>query len=119
MGYGFITYELGDRLGDLVTDQSEWSQATFGSDAHRGPLGALKHLAKEAVEAQESVGCKADFTEEMADCLLLVLDASRRGGVKVMQLIEAAQKKMLVNRAREWPKPTSDEPVEHVRTIND
>lgn len=110
-----ITVELGDKLADLVTEQAQWSQATFGTDASRGPLGALKHLAKEAVEAQESVGCKSDFTTEMADCLLLVLDASRRGGVKVMQLIEAAQVKMQINKAREWPKPTSDEPVEHVR----
>lgn len=108
--------DLGDKLSDLVRIQSEWSQATFGTDASRGPLGALKHLAKEAVEAQAAVGCKADFTEEMADCLLLVLDASRRGGVKVMQLIEAAQAKMKVNKSRQWPAPTSDEPVEHVRT---
>ena len=34
--------------------QAEWSRATFGSDTERGPLGPLKHLEKEAKEAQEN-----------------------------------------------------------------
>lgn len=128
---GSIIWELGDKLSDLVSDQAAWSQATFGKDTERGPLGALKHLAKEAKEAQDATErrvraavdhnekaltiAREDFKEEMADCLLLVLDASRRGGIKVMQLIEAAQRKMEKNKVRQWPTPTSDEPVEHVR----
>ena len=52
---------------------------------------------------------------ELADCLILLLDASRRAGVKPLPLIKAAQAKMKVNKARAWPKPVSDEPVEHVR----
>jgi len=109
-----IIVDLGDKLSDLVRDQAEWSRKTFGADHERGPLGALKHLEKEAKEAQQAPD-KESFAEEMADCLLLVLDASRRGGVKVMQLIEAAQAKMEKNKARQWPMPTSDEPVEHVK----
>ena len=115
---GTIT-ELGIALADLVESQAEWSRKTFGSDETRGPLGALKHLEKEAVEAQtETRGtgeCSPQLREELADCLLLILDASRRSGVKVMQLIEAAQAKMAKNKARQWPTPTSDEPVEHLR----
>lgn len=108
--FGTIT-ELGIKLADLVTDQSDWSQATFGADSVRGPIGALKHLKKEADEAIADPTSK----EEYADCLLLILDASRRAGIKVMQLIEAAQAKMLKNKSRTWPTPTSDEPVEHVQ----
>ena len=123
MGVFFNTVvELGDKLSDLVVDQSEWSQKTFGSDTERGPVGALKHLAKEAEEALDAwnevgvySGKFVEFREEMADCLLLILDASRRGGIKPMQLIEAAQAKMIKNKARQWPTPTSDEPVEHLK----
>ena len=102
------------KFNELASDQSEWSQATFGTDAERGPLGALRHLEKEARECQAAVGTN-DLAEELADCLLLLLDASRRAGLKPMTLVEAAQKKMVKNRERVWPSPTSDEPVEHVR----
>jgi hypothetical protein len=103
--------ELGRQLNLLATDQSQWSQATFGTDAERGPLGALRHLEKEARETQEA----PQDSEEYADCFLLILDAARRAGISPLQLIEAAQRKMVINRARTWPKPVDDNPVEHVR----
>lgn len=110
----FLTMvELGDKLSDLCRTQSEWSQATFGTDAERGPIGALKHLKKECDECL----AKPDDREEYADLLILVLDASRRAGIKPMQLIELAQAKIEVNKKRQWPKPTSDEPVEHIREV--
>lgn len=112
-----------DKLSDLVRDHAEWSQVTFGSDAERGPVGPLKHLCKEAKEAWERwgnvgkfLGEFTAFKEELADCFLLLLDASRRGGVNVMQLIKAAQTKLEKNKLRTWPKASADEPVEHVRS---
>jgi ParB family transcriptional regulator, chromosome partitioning protein len=93
-------------------EQSAWSQSVFGKDNERGPIGPLKHLAKEAVEAQE----KPDDLMEFVDCLFLTFDATRRAGFTYDQLLEAAWKKLEINKARKWSKPTSDEPVEHVRT---
>lgn len=118
--------EFADKFTDLVVDHREWSERTFGSDKERGPLGALRHLEKEAREAQaEAEKCTLlregwsmeRLREELADCLLLILDASRRAGVKPMQLVEAAQRKMAVNRSRSWPTPSpfDDLPIEHVR----
>jgi hypothetical protein len=101
----------GEALLDLAADQAKWSQETFGSDRDRGPLGALRHLEKEAKEAQED----ETNINEYADCLLLLLDATRRGGFTLMHLLRAAQAKMEVNKKRSWPKPVSDTPVEHVR----
>lgn len=103
--------ELGEKLIALSRDQSEWSQATFGTDQERGPLGALRHLESEARETQAA----PNDSEEYADCFLLILDAARRAGLSPLQLIEAAQRKMVVNRERSWPKPVDDHPVEHVR----
>lgn len=103
--------EFAEKFNDLVEDQAEWSQRTFGTDISRGPLGALRHLEKEAREAQENITDKTEY----ADCFLLILDASRRAGMKPMELVEVAIKKMNVNRVRVWPKPVDDTPVEHVR----
>lgn len=91
--------------------QSEWSQATFGTDKERGPLGSLKHLAKEALEAQ------ADPTDlmEFTDCLFLIFDATRRAGFTFDQLQEAAWQKLAINKARQWPKMGANDAVEHVR----
>lgn len=119
MGFLHILIDLGEALSDLAHDQSKWSQATFGTDAERGPVGALKHLQKEVTEVIAAWGATPFASEsvrdEFADCLLLLLDSSRRAGLKPLELIRAAQAKMLVNKAREWPKTTGDVPTEHVK----
>lgn len=97
------------KLFKLIKDQCEWSQATFGSDKTRGPVGALKHLAKEAIEAAAAPGDLMEY----ADCLLLLLDACRRAGFTLADLVDAAAVKMVINKKRVWPTPVSDEPVEH------
>ena len=121
--------DLGEALHDLARDQAAWSQATFGADETRDGVGALKHLAKEAAEAEEvalalrefstaqpgHAEAKAELRTELADCLLLILDASRRSGVPPLDLIRAAQTKMEVNKSRKWPAPEADTPVEHIR----
>lgn len=131
-----LLIDMGGLVNDVASEQSEWSQRVFGTDAARGPLGPLKHLEKEAVEAQSrwllSSGHKdatlkengvwvgppdehAKLKEELADCLLLVLDAARRSGVKPMELFKAAYDKVQVNKARQWPTPQPDMPVEHIK----
>lgn len=122
---------LGEALLALAKDQGAWSQSTFGTDQERGPIGALKHLEKEAKEAADAYrsfldgyrmddtcaanSAELEFREELADCLLLILDASRRSGLSPMDLVHAAEKKMKVNRKRRWGPPAGDTPVEHVK----
>lgn len=102
---------MGIVLDEVARDQAEWSQQTFGTDTERGPLGALRHLEREAREAQQA---PSDLTE-YADCLLLLLDASRRAGFTPLELLGAARDKMRVNRSRTWPKPVDGQPCEHVK----
>lgn len=105
---------LGSRLARLAEEHGEWSQRTFGSDEQRGPVGALRHLEREAREAAESPGDHSEY----ADCLLLILDASRRAGLDVVSLVEAARAKMEVNKKRSWPEPGSvpdGQPAEHLK----
>ena len=100
----------GDFL-EFCRQQAEWSQATFGSDNERGPRGPLLHLAK---EVQETLDNPSDEMEYV-DCLFLIVDASRRQGISPEKLIELAFRKLEINKARAWSKPTADEPVEHIR----
>jgi hypothetical protein len=98
----------------LAADAAVWSQETFGSDASRGPIGPLKHLEKEAREAQAA----PDDVTEFADCLLLVLDAARRAGFDARALLAATDAKLQVNKSRVWSKPTDDDsPIEHCRDL--
>lgn len=118
MSFVLAAVDYYDNLTDLLSDLSEWSQATFGSDAERGPIGPLKHLALEAKEAQEAVG-KPELITELADCFLLLMDATRKAGKRPIELIRAAQAKMEVNRQRTWNKPVKDEAVLHKEQTND
>ena len=56
--------EAGQTFLEFARLQAEWSQATFGTDAERGPIGPLKHLAKEVQEALEHL----DDHMEYVDC---------------------------------------------------
>lgn len=103
--------ELGSLVESLANDQSEWSQRTFGTDREHGPIGALKHLALEAQECIES----PNDVMEYADCLLLIIDASRRAGFTYLQLFQAGRDKLEVCQKRVYPKPNGDEPSMHIK----
>lgn len=98
-------------IEDFWKQQSEWSQLAFGSDLERGPVGPLKHLEKEAKEAQDNIGDLMEYV----DCLFLVIDATRRAGFTWNQLLESAFIKLEINKRRKWDKSIKDEPVEHIR----
>lgn len=87
---------------------AEWSQATFGNV---GPVGPLKHLSKEALEAAEQPG---DLSE-WADMQFLMWDAQRRAGITDEQITQAMIEKLAVNKQREWPEPKDGEPRLHIK----
>ena len=103
-------------LREFWKQHAAWSQAQFGTDAERGPIGPLKHLEKEAREAYSEDNWHKRV-DEIADCLLLTLDAARRHGLSFDELVEAAFSKLARNKQRKWPTGISDEPVEHIRGI--
>ncbi|EPA4253396.1 TPA: dATP/dGTP pyrophosphohydrolase domain-containing protein [Klebsiella pneumoniae] len=88
---------------------AEWSQATFGNV---GPVGPLKHLSKEALEAAEQPG---DLSE-WADMQFLLWDAQRRAGITDEQITQAMIDKLAVNKQREWPEPKDGEPRLHIKS---
>ncbi|HGP1088854.1 TPA: dATP/dGTP pyrophosphohydrolase domain-containing protein [Klebsiella pneumoniae] len=89
-------------------EHAEWSQATFGNV---GPVGPLKHLSKEALEAAAEPG---DLSE-WADMQFLMWDAQRRAGITDGQIAQAMIEKLAVNKQREWPEPKDGEPRLHIK----
>ena len=90
-------------------EHAEWSQSTFGDV---GPIGPLKHLSKEALEAASEPG---DLSE-WADMQFLLWDAQRRAGFTDKQITEAMFEKLAVNKARTWPEPKDGEPRLHIKS---
>lgn len=102
---------------DFFEVQRDWSYETFGPPEHRGPIGPLKHLEKEAKEAYEETD-EAKRKEEIADCLFLVFDAAHRAGMSYAELTRIASAKLAKNRRRTWPDwrtAPADSPIEHER----
>lgn len=89
-------------------EHAEWSDATFGDV---GPVGPLKHLSKEALEAAEQPG---DLSE-WADMQFLLWDAQRRAGITDEQITQAMIEKLAINKARQWPEPKDGEPRLHIK----
>ncbi|HBQ2092923.1 TPA: DUF550 domain-containing protein [Klebsiella pneumoniae] len=89
-------------------EHAEWSQATFGNV---GPVGPLKHLSKEALEAAAEPG---DLSE-WADMQFLMWDAQRRAGITDEQITQAMIEKLAVNKQRSWPEPKDGEPRLHIK----
>ena len=89
-------------------EHAAWSLTTFGDV---GPVGPLKHLSKEALEA----AAEPDDLSEWADIQFLLWDAQRRAGITDEQITLAMVEKLAVNKQREWPEPKDGEPRLHIK----
>lgn len=120
--YGAMAKEVNKLLGRIappapvVSDRekvrrehAEWSDVTFGDV---GPVGPLKHLSKEALEAAAEPG---DLSE-WADMQFLLWDAQRRTGISDEQINQAMVEKLAVNKQRQWPEPLDGEPRLHIKS---
>jgi len=106
-----LTDEIGSslQLRNLIRQRhAEWSQATFGDV---GPVGPLKHLSKEALEA----AAEPNDLSEWADMQFLLWDAQRRAGICDGEITAAMEEKLKVNMARQWPEPKDGEPRLHIK----
>lgn len=99
-----------DRLENVVLAHRRWSDETFGDV---GPVGPLKHLASEALEAAR----EPESPYEFADCLFLLWDAlSRQKTFTPAEFLDALEAKLYINMARTWPEPKDGSAREHVRS---
>ena len=104
-------FAIADSVNDreqVRREHAKWSQDTFGNV---GPVGPLKHLSKEALEAAAEPG---DLSE-WADMQFLLWDAQRRTGISDEQITQAMVEKLAVNKQRKWPEPKDGEPRLHIK----
>jgi len=103
-----------DFLG-LWLAHARWSEEAFGPPSHRGPLGPIRHLQKEAAELEANPYDRS----EVADCLLLLMDAARRSGMTPEEFVAAARAKLRVCEGRQWPDWRTlpgDVAIEHIKS---
>ncbi|EHX3625052.1 DUF550 domain-containing protein [Salmonella enterica] len=105
---GFRTATPASERERIRREHAEWSDKTFGDV---GPVGPLKHLSKEALEA----AAEPDDLSEWADMQFLLWDAQRRAGITDKQITLAMVDKLAVNKKREWPVPKDGEPRLHIK----
>ncbi|EHP6486100.1 DUF550 domain-containing protein [Escherichia coli] len=89
-------------------EHAKWSDSTFGCV---GPIGPLKHLSKEALEAE----AEPDDLSEWADMQFLLWDAQRRAGISDAEITAAMEDKLKINMERQWPEPKDGEPRLHIK----
>nr|WP_288144150.1 dATP/dGTP pyrophosphohydrolase domain-containing protein [Escherichia coli] len=89
-------------------EHAKWSDYTFGCV---GPIGPLKHLSKEALEA----AAEPDDLSEWADMQFLLWDAQRRAGISDAEITAAMEDKLKINMERQWPEPKDGEPRLHIK----
>ncbi|HFI9001254.1 TPA: DUF550 domain-containing protein [Escherichia coli] len=89
-------------------EHAKWSDSTFGCV---GPIGPLKHLSKEALEA----AAEPDDLSEWADMQFLLWDAQRRAGISDAEITAAMENKLKINMERQWHEPKDGEPRLHIK----
>ena len=97
-----------DLRAKVRSEHAEWATATFGNT---GPIGPLKHLSAEALEAAAA----PDDLSEWADMQFLFWDAQSKAGISDEQITQAMVAKLQVNKARQWPEPKEGEPRFHIK----
>ncbi|HFG0554152.1 TPA: DUF550 domain-containing protein, partial [Salmonella enterica] len=105
---GFRTAPPASERERIRREHAEWSDKTFGDV---GPIGPLKHLSKEALEA----AANQSDPLEWADMQFLLWDAQRRMGLSDEFITRAMIEKLAINKARQWPEPKDGEPRLHIK----
>lgn len=88
----------------LTREVCAWADEVFGD--HQDNSGKVAHLVEEVYELAEA----PDSMEEVADCLLLLMDIGRDPDA----MLEAVRRKLKVNQARTWGPQESDGVIHHV-----
>lgn len=104
----YATPQSAPERDQIRREHAAWSQATFGDV---GPVGSLKHLSKEALEA----AAEPDDLSEWADMQFLLWDAQRRAGISDGEITTAMVEKLAINKTRQWPEPKDGEPRLHIK----
>lgn len=97
---------------DLENERFEWSKEVFPEAT---AYSSLQKLKEEIKELEENIKQGVKDPIEYADALMCLLDSASRHGIKPEYIILAFEKKLAINKNREWVK-NSDNTYSHKKT---
>jgi len=137
---GWKYFKFGFHIGEkkhmpeaFIRELNEWSEETFGEDH---TLGTINHLRKEAEEYKEAYlnycdtlhkpfrypkeinNAHLEFIKEAADVQMLLWDGLKREGIHFATLLWYCQKKLEINKKRNWGPKNEEGFFEHVKDNN-
>lgn len=115
-----------ERLQDFMDQTSQWSDKTFdnGNFTRERSISISYHLQKETRELTEALESNfrdnsalnfSSAKEELADCMILILDCAVHFGCNADELITACFNKLEKNKKRTWGEPDENGVVEHLK----
>lgn len=114
-------------IQELQDKAYETANHLFGTG--RNGIPQMHHLKEECDEVIEAItihnknqnlpvieikGTKDVVGMEYADCLLLLLDSAANFGFNTKELIEYANRKLEINKKRNWGKPDENGVIKHI-----
>lgn len=113
------------RLQEFMDQTSEWSDEKFdkGRRTQKRALSISYHLKKEVKELNEALEIYfqehssknyLNASEEIADCMILILDCANHFGFHAEYLLDLCYNKLEINKARIWGEPDENGVVEHI-----
>jgi hypothetical protein len=102
---------IGIKLVNFWNDHQAWSQEIFGKDSELGPIPALYHLSEEVRETIDN----PEDRMEWGDMFILLLDAWRRNGGTLEDLIDAGNEKLQICKTRKWGEPDGNGVRKHIK----
>jgi NTP pyrophosphatase (non-canonical NTP hydrolase) len=101
----------------LVNELAEWSNNTFGHKRKAiAPVYKLKDEVRELIDAMEKAPENWRAIEnELADCLILILDASKKHGLTASGILSNARSKFEKLKTRTWGKADSNDTFQHTQ----
>ena len=121
-----------ERIQKLQNDVKKWSDETFG--AHRTGTPIAYHLKKEIKEVIDALeeyhqGTYSNEVDgiveqyflkrnrikfELADCLTLLIDIAAHEQIDMDDLLDACERKLVINKGRKWGEPDENGVIEHI-----
>lgn len=105
-------------IGKLFKDYNKWSKNQFPNSTSQSSLEGLK---REIIEVEIELNkpfketSKSVIGTEYVDCLMYIIDSSRRSGISERKLIKLFRKKLKINQKRDW-KINEDKSYSHIKT---
>jgi NTP pyrophosphatase (non-canonical NTP hydrolase) len=101
---------------ELENERLNWSLKNFPQAT---PISSLRKLEGEIKEVEQHLSDPGQFnrgelSEEYADCLMCLFDSAGRFGISPVEIFEAFEKKLAINKARKWEK-NPDNTYSHIK----